>query len=155
MEMENIDLIWKEPHPNFLLCFHNCWQFIVLSHTHTHFLDYFFCLYHSTWYTCKGKENGICFYFSERRPGRSDLIVLVAHNDDPTGKKIILCVVCLSIIYYGVHSFIRSVTSCASEISLLSNNPSISVLEHSILSTTMVHTTVSISLLYIMLALYQ
>ena len=25
------------------------------------------------------------FHFSERHPGRSDLIVLVAHNDDPTG----------------------------------------------------------------------
>lgn len=24
-------------------------------------------------------------YFSEKRPARSDLIVLVAHNDDPTG----------------------------------------------------------------------
>jgi len=23
---------------------------------------------------------------SERRPARSDLVVLVAHNDDPTGK---------------------------------------------------------------------
>jgi hypothetical protein len=25
-------------------------------------------------------------YFSEKRPARSDLIVLVAHNDDPTGE---------------------------------------------------------------------
>lgn len=25
-------------------------------------------------------------YFSEKRPGRSDLIVLVAHNDDPTDQ---------------------------------------------------------------------
>lgn len=26
-----------------------------------------------------------CHFYSEKRPGRSDLIVLVAHNDDPTG----------------------------------------------------------------------
>ena len=26
-------------------------------------------------------------YVSERRPARSDLIVLVAHNDDPTGES--------------------------------------------------------------------
>ena len=29
-----------------------------------------------------------CFTcYSERKPSRSDLIVLVAHNDDPTGKS--------------------------------------------------------------------
>lgn len=27
-------------------------------------------------------------FFSEKRPSRSDLIVLVAHNDDPTGTRI-------------------------------------------------------------------
>lgn len=27
----------------------------------------------------------ISYFYSEKRPGRSDLIVLVAHNDDPTG----------------------------------------------------------------------
>ena len=29
----------------------------------------------------------VVYCFSERKPGRSDLIVLVAHNDDPTGKR--------------------------------------------------------------------
>jgi hypothetical protein len=32
--------------------------------------------------------NSLFFFicFSEKRPARSELIVLVAHNDDPTGK---------------------------------------------------------------------
>lgn len=29
------------------------------------------------------------FYFSEKRPARSDLIVLVAHNDDPTDQMFV------------------------------------------------------------------
>ena len=29
-------------------------------------------------------------YFSEGRPSRSDLSILVAHNDDPTGNEALL-----------------------------------------------------------------
>lgn len=38
------------------------------------------------------------FIYSERRPARSDLIVLVAHNDDPTGKANVI--LSLNIIIY-------------------------------------------------------
>lgn len=32
------------------------------------------------------------YIYSEKRPSRSDLIVLVAHNDDPTGITIKLTI---------------------------------------------------------------
>lgn len=31
----------------------------------------------------------VCLFFSEKRPQRSDLIVLVAHNDDPTDQMFV------------------------------------------------------------------
>ena len=36
---------------------------------------------------------------SERRPARSDLVVLVAHNDDPTGK-----LACSDLVVLVVHN---------------------------------------------------
>lgn len=40
-----------------------------------------------TYFSFKQIKNNFIFVTVKKRPSRSDLIVLVAHNDDPTGIK--------------------------------------------------------------------
>jgi len=51
-------------------------------------------------------SDGPIFSFSERHPARSDLIVLVAHNDDPTGELSSYCPVKLLGILLIVQHFL-------------------------------------------------
>ena len=53
--------------------------------------------------------NDLYCLFSERRPARQDLIILVAHNDDPTGT------------YLTIYSVVK--VTLALEINFLSTGP--------------------------------